>query len=152
MSGSLGEEAPPLPHPANSLRSPTPAKPHLAHETAPGQQVGPKQTGLPTHKAPGSQVSVPQPSGRQGVPLGKGSTPASPAKIAPTQTVIKAETRKQEQGVSKKVTKNEKDTEVKALSKKTMQDGNQKKSNERSKYHDVSDRPRPIIQFARLSH
>ncbi|XP_062842846.1 protein bassoon isoform X2 [Trichomycterus rosablanca] len=142
MSGNLGEETPPAPQPATSPRAPAPSSAKLqpAQQKAPGQQAGVRHAGPPAQKTPcAAQVSGPQPSGRQGAPQSK----ASPAKTAPTQAASKSktETRKQEQGVSKKAPKTEKEAEVKAPSKKAVQDAkDQRRSSEKSKYHDDSNK------------
>lgn len=135
----------PASQPMGSPRAPGPAT-QQAQLKPPSQQAGVRHGGPQQQKTPGSQVSGPLPSTKQGTPQSKGPVQASPAKTAPVQLASKgkAESRKQEQGISKKqtVSKTEKEGDVKVFHKKGTQEvKDQKKSSDlqKSKHHDVSD-------------
>lgn len=146
ISGNLGDGPSPVPQPMGSPRAPGPTTQQQAQLKPPSQQAGVRHAGPQQQKTPGAQVSGPLPSTKQGTPQSKGPAQVSPAKTAPTQPASKskADTRKQEQGISKKqaVSKTEKEGDVKVLHKKGTQEvKDQKKSSDlqKSKHHDVSD-------------
>lgn len=141
-----------------SPRAPGPTTQQLqAQLRLPSQQAGVRHASPQQQKTSGAQVSGPLPSTKQGTPQSKGPTQVSPAKTPPTQPASKskAETRKQEQGISKKqaVSKTEKEGDVKAFHKKGVQEvKDQKKSSDsqKSKHHDVSDPLCPHCLCTRL--
>lgn len=146
MSGDLGDGSSPIPQPTGSPRAPSPTTQQQAQLKPPSQQAGVRHSSPQQQKTPGAQVSVPLSSTKQGTPQSKGPTQVSPAKTASIQPASKskAETRKQEQGISKKqaVSKTDKEGDAKVFHKKGIQEvKEQKKSSDsqKSKHHDVSD-------------
>lgn len=156
ISGDLGGGPSPVPQPIGSPRAPGPTTQQQTQLKPPSQQVGVRHPGPQQQKTPGAQVSGPLPCTKQGTPQSKGPAQVSPAKTVPTQPASKskAETRKQEQGVSKKqaVSKTEKEGDVKVSHKKGMQEVKDQKKNselQKSKHHDVSD---PLCPHCLCTH
>lgn len=124
-------------------RAPDQTTQQQAQLKPPGQEAGVRHAGPQQQKTPGAQVSG---SPKQGSSQSKGPAQVSSAKTAPTQPVSKskAETRKQEQGISRKqaVSKTEKEGDLKVFHKKGMQEVKEQKRSsdlQKSKHHDVSD-------------
>ncbi|XP_026791187.2 protein bassoon isoform X1 [Pangasianodon hypophthalmus] len=147
ISGDLGDGPSPVPQPMGSPRVPGPSTQQQAQLRPPSQQAGVRHAGPQQQKTPGAQVSGPLPSTKQGTPQSKGPTQVSPAKTAPTQPASKskAETRKQEQGISKKqaVSKTEKEGDMKVFLKKGTQEVKDQKKcsdSQKSKHHDDSNK------------
>lgn len=146
ISGDLGDGPSPIPQPMGSPRATGPTTQQQAQLRPPSQQPGVRHAGPQQQKTPGAQVSGPLPSTKQGTPQSKGPTQVSPAKAALTQPASKskAETRKQEQSISRKqaASKTDKEGDLKVLHKTGLQEvKDQKKSSDsqKSKHHDVSD-------------
>ncbi|MCJ8744168.1 hypothetical protein PDJAM_G00115500 [Pangasius djambal] len=147
ISGDLGDGPSPVPQPMGSPQAPGQTTQQQAHLRPPSQHAGVRHAGPQQQKTPGAQVSGPLPSTKQGTPQSKGPTQVSPAKTAPTQPASKskAETRKQEQGISKKqaVSKTEKEGDMKVVHKKGMQEVKDQKKcsdSQKSKRHDDSNK------------
>lgn len=156
ISGDLGDGPSPVSQPVGSPRATGPSTQQQAQLRPPSQQAGVRHAGPQQQKTPGAQVSGSLPSAKQGTPQSKGPAQASPAKTALTQPAgkNKAETRKQEQGISKKqaVSKTEKEGDMKVIHKKGTQEvKDQKKSSDlqKSKHHDVSD---PLCPHCLCTH
>ncbi|XP_055077713.1 protein bassoon [Periophthalmus magnuspinnatus] len=87
LSGSLGDLPAPVPQPMGSPRHPTPANQHPPVQQIPNQISGLRPTAPNQQKAPGHQVSAPQPKGSsQPSPQSKASPQPKPSSLPPAQT------------------------------------------------------------------